>query len=92
MYFISLGRNCCVAYNIKKFINNDIPTNFFDWLRTDFKCALNILNLRNIETIFNDKNIIIDKETYKDKQDLGISFKNFLNNDLCLFVPSRYFI
>jgi hypothetical protein len=84
MYFISLGTNCCVAYNIKKYINKDIPTQFFDWSRTDFKCVLYILNLRTIDTIFNVKNFIIDKEMYKVENNFSITLNNFVKDDLCL--------
>lgn len=84
MYFISLGTNCCVAYNIKKYINYNTPTQFFDWSRTNFKCVLYILNLRTIDTIFNIKNFIIDKETYKDDNNLSITLNNFVKEDMCL--------
>jgi hypothetical protein len=84
MYFISIGTNCCVAYNIKKYINESIPTQFFDWSRTNFKCVLYILNLRTIDTIFNIKNFIIDKEIYKDDNNISITLKNFVKDDLCL--------
>lgn len=84
MYFVSLGRHCCVAQNIKDFINNDMPTQFFDWARTDFKCVLHILNLRTIDTIFNQKNLIIDKEMFKSENNLTITLKNFVKDDLCL--------
>jgi hypothetical protein len=84
MYYISLGRHCDVAYNIKKFINNDIPTQFFDWSRTDFKCILFILNLRIIDTIFNNENIIVDKEIYKNEGDMCMTLRNFERDNLCL--------
>jgi len=84
MYFISLGRHCGIACNIKKFINNDIPTQFFDWSRTDFKCVLYILNLRIIDTIFNNENIIVDKESYKHENELCMTLKNFAKDNLCL--------
>jgi hypothetical protein len=84
MYFISLGRHCNVAYNIKKYINNNVPTQFFDWSRTDFKCVLFILIFKNIEEIFNIKNIIVDKESYKHENKCGITLKNFVKDGLCL--------
>ena len=84
MYFISLGRNCCVAYNIKKYINNNTSTQFFDWSRTDFKCVLYILNLETIDTIFNVENFLIDKETYKQDDDILITLNNFVKEGLCL--------
>ena len=82
--FVSLGRNCCVAYNIKKYINNAYPTHFFDWLRTDFKCVLQILNSRTIDMMFNSKNYILDKNLFKKDGTVGITLKNFENNGLCL--------
>jgi hypothetical protein len=76
--FISLGRNCDVAYNIKHFTPGE--TNFFDWTRTDFKCVLYILNLKNIDTLLNAENIIIDKKL----DDISILFKNFEKDNLTL--------
>jgi hypothetical protein len=84
MYYISLGRHCNVAYNIKKFIDNNIPTQFFDWSRTDFKCVLFILNLRVIDTIFNIENIIVDKESYKHENEFAMTLNNFVKDNLCL--------
>jgi hypothetical protein len=82
MYFISLGRHCSIAYNIRKFITNDVETQFFDWARTDFKCVLFILNLKNIDTIFNNENIKININ--KQDNDIAITFKNFNKDNLCL--------
>lgn len=65
-------------------MNNNSPTNFFDQLRSDFKCILEILNIENIDDIINIKNIIIDKELYKTENSLSITFKNFVNNNLTL--------
>jgi hypothetical protein len=84
MYFISLGRNCCVAYNIKKYINNNTPTQFFDWSRTDFKCVLYILNSETVHTIFNVENFLIDKETYKQDNNISITLNNFIKEGVCL--------
>jgi hypothetical protein len=84
MHYISLGRHCDVAYNITKFIKNDIPTQFFDWSRTDFKCVLFILNLRIIDTIFNVENIIIDKNLYQHMNEITLTLKNFDEKNLCL--------
>jgi hypothetical protein len=84
MIHISLGKHCDISYNIKKYINNDIPTQFFDNLRTDFKCILYILKLINIELILNLENIIVDKETYNESNDVAISFKNFKEQQLTL--------
>lgn len=84
MYFISLGRHCWIAYHIKKYINNDIPTQFFDWSRNDFKCVLYMLNLRIIDTIFNIENIIVDKELFKKDNEITITFKNFVKDELSL--------
>jgi hypothetical protein len=81
---ISLGRNCCVAYNIQKYNNNKYPTHFFDLLRTDFKCVLYILNSRTIDMMFNSKNFIVDNKSWKIEGNIGITLKNFIKNDLCL--------
>lgn len=82
--YISLGRHCNIAIYIKKFINNDIPTQFFDWSRTDFKCVLFILNLRIIDIIFNNNNIIVDKELFKCDNELSMTLNNFNKDTLCL--------
>ena len=83
MEFISLGRHCDVAYNIAKYIKKQ-PTQFFDWLRTDFKCILHILNLNNIDNIFNLENIKVDKELYAHENEIAITLKNFEENNLTL--------
>jgi hypothetical protein len=83
MHFVSLGRHCDVAYNIKNYINQDFPTQFFDWLRTDFKCILYILKLKNIYQIFNIANFSIDYETFAPR-DLSITLKNFEKENLNL--------
>jgi hypothetical protein len=86
MIFISLGRHCDVAYNIKNYITKDQPTHFFDWLRIDFKCVLYILNLDNIECIFNKENINIDKISFAECNDILFTLKNFEDDNLiCLF-------
>jgi len=82
--FISLGRNCSVAHNIRKYANQNGPTHFFDWVRSDFKCVLHILKLKTIDTIFNTQNMIIDKETFKHEKKLTITLKNFAKDNLCL--------
>jgi len=81
---ISLGRNCVVAYRIKRHNNHTCQTHFFDWLRTDFKCVLHILNSRTIDMMFNYNNFILDKITWIKEGNIGIHLKNFMNNDLCL--------
>ena len=83
--YISLGRHCFTSHQIKNCINSNIPTQFFDWSRTDFKCILFILNLRCIDTIFNLENILVDKELYKEENDLNITLKNFVKDDLILW-------
>jgi hypothetical protein len=80
--YISLGRHCDVAFNIKKHTQFNEPTHFFDLLRTDFKCVLYILNLKNIESLFNIENINIDKITYKLDNDIRITLKSFENDKL----------
>lgn len=82
-YYVSLGRHCTVAYNIKKYINENIPTQFFDWVRTDFKCALHILNLRCLDAIFNIDNLIVEKPNGIQK-DISITLKNFEEKELTL--------
>ena len=84
MHFISLGRHCATSYNIRKYIDSNIETQFFDWLRTDFKCVLEVLNVKNINEIFNIENIIVDKELYKDDNNLSITLKNFVKNNSTL--------
>lgn len=83
MKFISLGRHCDIGHNIKLY-NKDQPiTNFFDWLRSDFVSVLHILNIGNIENIFNKENMIIDKKSYAHENNVSITFKNFEANRMC---------
>jgi hypothetical protein len=85
MNLISLGRNCCVAYNIRNYLKNkNHPTHFFDWIRSDFKSVLYILNLKTIDTIFNLENLIVDKETWKKDGNVGITLKNVEKDGLTL--------
>ena len=92
MKYISLGRHCDVVYNIKKNIDDSVPTQFFDWVRTDFKCVLDILKLERTEpeallevsetgfySIFNIENIIIDDKTFAIDKQIGVTLKNFEN-------------
>jgi predicted Zn-dependent protease len=81
---ISLGKYCFIAKNIKIYVNNNVPTNFFDWVRTDFKCVLYILKLKNIESTFNIENLNIDKETFKHQNNLTITLKHFDDENLTL--------
>jgi len=84
MKFISLGRHCDIAFNIKKYIDSDVPTHFFDWVRTDFKCVLEILNLRCIDQILNIENIRIDKESFAYNNDICLTLKNIEKKNLNL--------
>lgn len=84
MRYISLGRHCATSYNIKKYINSNVPTQFFDWSRTDFKCVLGVLTIKNIEEIFNIENIIVDNVTHRHENDLCMTLNNFVNDNLCL--------
>ena len=60
--FISLGKHCDVAYNIKRYTNGSI-THFFDWIRNDFNAVLYILSQQNIDDILNIENIVYNDET-----------------------------
>jgi hypothetical protein len=86
--YISLGRRCDVAHNIKKFnLNNNKfkKTNFFDWLRCDFKCMLEILKLKQPNILLNKNNIVIDKELFRVDSNVSITFDNFDKQNLtCL--------
>jgi hypothetical protein len=84
MKFISLGRHCDIAFNIKKYIESDAPTHFFDWSRTDFKCVLDILNIRCIDQILNIENIRIDKESFAYNNDICLTLKNIEKKNLNL--------
>ena len=84
MRFISLDRHCDIAYNIKKYTNDEYPRNFFDWLRTDFKCVLEILNVKNIDDIFNKNSIILDREMFKQNADLTLFLNYFQSQNLTL--------
>jgi hypothetical protein len=84
MYFISLGKHCDTSIFIRKIINNNNPTQFFDWVRTDFKAVLHILNLNSIDTLFNIDNIIVDKESYKSEGELCMTLKNFEKDNITL--------
>ena len=84
MQFVSLGRHCDVIYNIKKCVNADTPTHFFDSLRVDFKSVLYILNLRCIDPIMNIDNFNLDKELYAHENELSITLKNFDRDNITL--------
>ena len=84
MIFISLGRHCDVAYNINKYVDNDRPTHFFDWSRTDFKCVLSILNSRILDILFYKENIAIDTESYKHDNELTMTLKSLDRDNQCL--------
>jgi len=84
MVFISLGRHCDVAYNIKKYVDSDRPTHFFDWSRTDFKSMLTILNSRILDTLFYKENIAIDKESYKHDNEFTMTLKSLDRENQCL--------
>lgn len=43
MKYISIGRSCQVAYQIRRFFNNN-DSYFFDWLITDVNCVDRVLN------------------------------------------------
>jgi hypothetical protein len=83
MIFISLGRHCNSAYHIKKYKNQEM-TLFFDNLRTDFKCVLGILSVKNIDDILNINNLNVDKKTYDYENCTSITFKNFDEKNLLL--------
>jgi len=83
--YISLGRHCDIAFNIEKYIGKEY-TNFFDWLRTDFRAVLEILKTKDIETILNKNNINIDKKTYANEGDILLKLKNISQKNLiCYF-------
>jgi hypothetical protein len=72
--FVSIGRRCDIHYNIEKFIKKE-PTNFFDWLRSDFICVNHLLKIRDIskELLFRENLIIYDHDIYNS----GVEFKTF---------------
>jgi hypothetical protein len=81
--YLSLGRHCDIAFNIKKYSNENKKTQFFDWIRTDFECIIHILNLSNLDSILNKENFIIDQQTYA--HIILIKLKNFENKNLTLY-------
>lgn len=84
MHFISLGRNCEVAAWIKKYITSNQMSHFFDWLRSDFKSVLYILNQNNFDTAFNVNNIVVNKEAWAHDNEIQFTFKSLDENNLCL--------
>jgi len=82
--FISLGRYCNVSFNIRKYVQPNSATNFFDWQRTDFKAVIDILNTECIDEIFNIENIVVDDVTYRSHNDLTLTLKNFNEKNLTL--------
>jgi len=85
MIYISLGRHCDIAHNIEKYVTRK-GTNFFDWIRVDFKSVLHILKLTNIESIMNIENISLDKISLQETKDILITLKNFVSDDItCIF-------
>jgi RNA polymerase sigma-70 factor (ECF subfamily) len=62
MKLFSLGGACQVKYHIDKHVKNE-KTNFFDWLITNFKSVLYILeNIDNLIRITETENIHIELE------------------------------
>ena len=59
MKFISIGEVCNVKHQIDKHIEKT-ETLFFDWIGTDMKSIIDILNCENIEIYLNKENIIQD--------------------------------
>jgi len=86
--YISIGRSCNVANTIRNFnlnSNNLKKHLFFDWLRCDFKCVLEILKLKHPNILLNKKSIVIDKELYRADSNVSITFDNFDKQNLtCL--------
>ena len=82
--YISLGRHCDTTFQIRKHITGETQTNFFDWVRVDFECVLDILNIRNIENMIYKENIRIDKYAYAHEGEMLIIFKNFESKKLNL--------
>lgn len=80
--YISLGRHCDIKYNLD-LVRNKCETQFFDWLRSDFKTALHILKMNDIEReLLYEDNLIINQF---DKSNYGVTFKTLTElNLICL--------
>jgi len=76
--FISLGEACDVKYQLetkfKKF-NNVHETYFFDWIISDFKTVLSVLNGKFLD-FFTKENLIIDNSNKNYKNSI-VTIKNF---------------
>lgn len=71
--FISIGCACNVKYQIDKHKGGK-ETLFFDWLITDMKSVVSILNFHyNIDELLNLTNIVKDKNNLADTTKLKIS-------------------
>jgi hypothetical protein len=100
MEFISIGNACNVKHQIDSH-NIKNKTLFFDWLVSDMKFVLEILETSNIENIINLENIILksdNKTIFFNLSSTGISYhdihENHTLNDLNNFVEKykrRYF-
>ena len=59
MKYISIGKACCVKYNIDKY-RGESATLFFDWLMPSMDSVIEILNCNNINNILYSDNIVRD--------------------------------
>ena len=89
--FISLGEACDVKYQLeakfKKF-NNIEETYFFDWIISDFKTVLSVLNGKFLY-FFTKENLIIDNSNKNYKCSI-VTIKNFSTFRSLHDIPKDY--
>jgi hypothetical protein len=90
MRYISLGRNCDVAFNLRRENKMEGETGFFDWVRSDFECILQILTRKTVDEIFQISNLHIDLEEWKHQGDVQITMHSFERQQLVLLFHHEF--
>ena len=88
MEFISIGRNCSVAYCINRFIKRK-ETNFFDWLMTDMETVNKLLSPASIDTLISKDHLIIDNN-YRCGRNVKVTVNSLSHMVSIHDLPSRH--
>lgn len=68
--YISIGRACCVKYQIDQYFGKK-ETNFFDWLISSMNSVITVLKCKNIDELLNFNNIYINPKIPYSKGNTG---------------------